>query len=87
MNPLTPNTTYCPHSFTDLRVTNVLWTSEAEEQCVRIQPQLSSQVFAHWPIYHESKHIPNGMSTEDVQLQQQETKGVQQREAAEHQKC
>ncbi len=59
-----PNTQYFLHSFTELRekinchvgssrwrATNVLWASEAEEQCVRIQPPLSSQVLTHWLIY------------------------------------
>jgi hypothetical protein len=75
--PYTKHHILSPPPLLNWGVTNVLWTSKAEEQCVRI----------HWPIYHESKHIHNGMSTEDIQFQQQETKGVQQREAADHQKC
>ncbi len=33
------------------KATNVLWTLEVEEQCVKIQPPLSSYMFIHQPIY------------------------------------
>jgi len=51
-----------PHSFIESsnfcslesvrwRATNVLWTSQVNEQFVKIWPHLSSYMFAHWPIY------------------------------------
>ncbi len=51
-----------PHSFIELsnfcsfqsvrwRATYLLWTSQVDEQFVRIWPHLSSYVFVHWPVY------------------------------------
>jgi hypothetical protein len=50
---------FCDIGNTRWRVTNVLGTLKAQKQCVRIQPSLSSLVFAHWTIYQVKNNIGN----------------------------